>query len=62
MRCSLLKKLCAEDDGQDLVEYALMLVFIVLAASAVLMSAEGGIKTLLGGSINSFISAADAAS
>ena len=32
----MLKKLISDDEGQDLVEYALLLVFIALAAIAVL--------------------------
>jgi len=34
--CEFIKKFLQEEDGQDLVEYALLLVFLALAAIAIL--------------------------
>ncbi|MGI8961058.1 MAG: Flp family type IVb pilin [Bryobacteraceae bacterium] len=47
-----LKAFWQEEDGQDLVEYSLLLAFIALAAVALLSSAGGSIKTIWTG-INS---------
>jgi Flp pilus assembly pilin Flp len=49
---SNLKAFWQEEDGQDLVEYSLLLAFIALAAVALLSSAGGSIKTIWTG-INS---------
>jgi pilus assembly protein Flp/PilA len=46
MVTSTLKMLWQEEDGQDLVEYSLLLAFIALAAVTVLSSAGTSIKTL----------------
>ncbi|MGA8027340.1 MAG: Flp family type IVb pilin [Bryobacteraceae bacterium] len=51
-----------EEDGQDLVEYALLLTFLVLGAIALLYALGGSIAALLGGSINKFSNAVVAAS
>lgn len=40
------KTLWAEEDGQDLVEYSLLLAFIALAAVTILSSVKTSIKTL----------------
>jgi len=37
-----------EEDGQDLVEYSLLLAFIAMGAIAVLTSVKGSISTLWG--------------
>jgi Flp pilus assembly pilin Flp len=42
----LFEQLWADDRGQDLVEYSLLLAFIALAAVAVLNSARTNIRTL----------------
>jgi Flp pilus assembly pilin Flp len=47
-----LKELWHIENGQDLIEYSLLLSFIALGAMAVLVSAGGSIKTLWTG-INS---------
>jgi Flp pilus assembly pilin Flp len=49
---SNLKAFWQEEEGQDLVEYSLLLAFIALAAVALLSSAGGSIKTIWTG-INS---------
>ena len=43
---SALKAFWQEEDGQDLVEYALLMAFIALAAVAVLNTVQTNIKTL----------------
>jgi pilus assembly protein Flp/PilA len=43
---SILKAFWQEEDGQDLVEYALLMAFIALAAVAVLTSIKGQVSTL----------------
>lgn len=52
MSRSLWRKMCVEEDGQDLVEYALLLTFIVLSAMALLQATGASIAALLGGSVN----------
>ena len=42
---SIIKAFWQEEDGQDLVEYSLLLAFIALAAVALLSSAGGSVKT-----------------
>ena len=46
MMTSVLTAFWQEEDGQDLVEYALLLAFIALAAVAILTSLGQGISTL----------------
>ena len=41
-----IKALWQEEDGQDLVEYSLLLAFIALATIGVLTTVQGSIKTL----------------
>jgi len=49
----LMKKFMKDEEGQDLVEYALLLVFLSLAAVAILPT--------LGGSVNKVFSRANSA-
>ncbi|MBV9613259.1 MAG: Flp family type IVb pilin [Acidobacteriaceae bacterium] len=46
MITSALKAFWQEEDGQDLVEYALLLAFIALAAVALLTGIKSNISTL----------------
>ena len=46
MNTSTLMAFWREEDGQDLVEYALLMAFIALAAVAVLTSVSGQVSTL----------------
>ena len=46
MNTSALRTFWQEEDGQDLVEYALLMAFIALAAVAVLTSIKGNVTTL----------------
>ena len=57
MITSALKAFWQEEDGQDLVEYSLLLAFIALAAISILNSAGGSIRALFGGMSNALISA-----
>jgi Flp pilus assembly pilin Flp len=57
-----MKALWQEEDGQDLVEYSLLLAFIALAAVALLSSVKGQIQTLWGDISNALGSATTAAS
>jgi pilus assembly protein Flp/PilA len=54
-----LKAFWQEEEGQDLVEYSLLLAFIALAAIALLSSAGTSIKTIWTG-INSQLTSAAA--
>ena len=46
---SFLKAFWQEEEGQDLVEYSLLLAFIALAAIAILGSAGGSINSMWAG-------------
>lgn len=41
--CSILKRLLVDDDGQDLVEYALLVAFVGLSCVAAFLALEGAI-------------------
>ncbi len=56
------RKLFEEEDGQDLVEYSLLLAFVALAAVAILSNVESSIKTLWKDISNALTSATTAAS
>jgi pilus assembly protein Flp/PilA len=45
---NLLKRLWQDEEGQDLVEYALLLVLIALAAAATVQTLGTAIKTVFG--------------
>ena len=62
MTTHALKAFWQEEDGQDLVEYSLLLAFIALAAVAILNSVKGSISTLWGDISNALTSATTAAS
>ncbi len=59
---SVIKTFWQEEDGQDLVEYSLLLAFIALAAVALLQNAGSSIKTLWQDISNALTSATTAAS
>lgn len=46
MTNSILAALWQEEEGQDLVEYSLLLAFIALAAIALLSAAGGSVKSI----------------
>jgi pilus assembly protein Flp/PilA len=51
-----LKKLLSDEEGQDLVEYALLLVFIALAAIAVLPTLGKAVNNIFSQSASSLTS------
>jgi Flp pilus assembly pilin Flp len=57
MMTSALKAFWQEEDGQDLVEYSLLLAFIALAAISVLNGVGGSMKDMFSG-IGSALNAA----
>jgi|GraSoiStandDraft_46_1057282.scaffolds.fasta_scaffold1373130_1 Flp pilus assembly pilin Flp len=59
---SILSALWQEEEGQDLVEYSLLLAFIALAAIALLSAAGGSVKTIWTSINSNLASAATAAS
>ncbi|MBV8897937.1 MAG: Flp family type IVb pilin [Acidobacteriaceae bacterium] len=61
MNTSALQAFWREEDGQDLIEYALLMAFIALAAVAVLGTLSGNVKALWN-SVSSALSNAVAAS
>ncbi|MBV9033014.1 MAG: Flp family type IVb pilin [Acidobacteriaceae bacterium] len=46
MMTSILKAFWQEEDGQDMVEYALLLAFVALAAVALLGGVSGKVSTI----------------
>lgn len=62
MVTSVMNAFWQEEDGQDLVEYSLLLAFIALAAVALLQSAAGSINTLWKNISTSLANAATASS
>ena len=46
MISSMLKAFWQEEDGQDMVEYALLLAFVALAGVSLLSGISGSIKTV----------------
>lgn len=59
---SILKAFWQEEDGQDLVEYSLLLAFIALAAISVLNGVGTSIKSMFTGISSALTSASTAAS
>jgi len=45
---ALLGRLIRDEEGQDLIEYALLAAFIALACTAAMTALAGGINTLFG--------------
>ncbi|HTU45513.1 MAG TPA: Flp family type IVb pilin [Bryobacteraceae bacterium] len=62
MSTSVLNAFWREEDGQDLVEYSLLLAFIALAAVTVLTSTSGSLNKLWDTISNTLSSAATSAS
>lgn len=62
MITSALKACWKEEDGQDLVEYSLLLAFIALAAVAILGGVKGSINSLWQSINSALLNAVSAAS
>ena len=59
---TFIRKFWNDDQGQDLIEYTLLLAFVALASAALFMSAGGSISTIWGITNNQLSSAAASAS
>ena len=62
MNVTVLKRFFRDDQGQDLIEYVLLLAFVGLASAALFISAGNGIGTVWQIAINHLNGAANAAS
>jgi Flp pilus assembly pilin Flp len=62
MNTSALRAFWREEDGQDLIEYALLMAFIALAAVAVLGTLQTNVKTLWNSVSNALSDAVTSAS
>lgn len=62
MEPSFLREFLKHEDGQDMVEYSLLLAFIALAAVGILTSAGSSVQTLWNDVSNALTSATTAAS
>jgi Flp pilus assembly pilin Flp len=60
MNNSILKAFWSEEDGQDMVEYSLLLAFVALAAVGLLSGVKGSISKMWSG-INSSLTSTAAA-
>ena len=58
----LMKVFLADERGQDLIEYTLLMAFLVIASSAIFSNAGGSVKTVWGVASNQLVNAATAAS
>jgi len=61
MNTSALQAFWREEEGQDLIEYALLMAFIALAAVAVLGTLSGNVKSLWNSVSNALSNAVSAA-
>jgi Flp pilus assembly pilin Flp len=59
---NILKKFLKDEQGQDLIEYTLLLAFVALASAALFINAGGSIANIWGITNNRLGSAATAAS
>ena len=46
MNVTILKQFLRDDQGQDLIEYTLLLAFVALASAALFISAGGSVNTI----------------
>ncbi len=58
----VIKSLLEDENGQDLVEYTLLMAFIVLSASAIFRNGGASVKTVWTVASNQLVNAATAAS
>lgn len=58
----ILRRCYADESGQDVVEYALLLAFVVLASAALLFSGQASINTIWTTTNNNLNSAKSSAS
>ena len=53
---------CSDEQGQDLIEYTLLLAFVALASATLMTKAGGSVKTIWTAGSNTLAAAAIAAS
>ena len=58
---TVLKRFWSEEDGQDLIEYTLLLAFVALASAGLFISAGGSISGIWGSSNSQLAAAAGVA-
>jgi Flp pilus assembly pilin Flp len=58
----LMYRLWQEEDGQDLIEYSLLITFIAIATAAVVGSGQNAIRAIWTSSNSSVVAASSAAS
>lgn len=61
IRMTYFRRLCEEIDGQDLIEYTLLLAFVVLAAAALFIQSGQSVSKIWGISNGTLQNAATAA-
>jgi Flp pilus assembly pilin Flp len=59
---NLIQRFLKDEEGQDLIEYTLLMAFIALASAAVFVSAGQSVSTIWGSTSTQLASAATAAS
>jgi Flp pilus assembly pilin Flp len=59
---NLFKRLLSDEQGQDLIEYTLLMAFIALASAAIFVSAGGSISGIWGSASTQLVNAATASS
>jgi Flp pilus assembly pilin Flp len=58
----LFKRFLSDEQGQDLIEYTLLMAFIALASAAIFVSAGGSISGIWGSASTQLVNAATASS
>jgi Flp pilus assembly pilin Flp len=58
----LFKRFLSDEQGQDLIEYTLLMAFIALASAAIFVSAGGSISGIWGTASTQLVNAATASS
>jgi Flp pilus assembly pilin Flp len=58
---TLLKNIIRDEQGQDLIEYTLLLAFVALASAALFTSAGGSVTGIWGAASTNLVNAATAA-
>ena len=57
---TILRNFCKDEQGQDLIEYTLLLAFVALASAALFISSGSSIKTIWTTASNQLVNAANA--
>lgn len=59
---TLLRNFCMDDQGQDLIEYTLLMAFVALASAALFLGAGGSIKGIWSTTSSQLVAANSSAS